>query len=151
MNHSHSLLGYTRNMSCALNSIYIFLFGTGTSIKSGWVKLILWTKTFPLSDMMCSPYERGVQPVHWSGARRVNKGSVNLGRALQPQPQTFYLDFLLFIFLIIIRLSRKIIIYSELCLSLLCIVYVIWTFCCTGNKAFMKVYKWFYWTSNPQF
>jgi hypothetical protein len=29
--------------------------------------------------------------------------------------------------------------------------YVIWTFCCTGNKAFMKVYQWFYWTSNPQF
>ena len=30
-------------------------------------------------------------------------------------------------------------------------VYVIWTFCCTGNKAFMKVYQWFYWTSNLQF
>jgi len=30
-------------------------------------------------------------------------------------------------------------------------VYVIWKFCCTGNKAFMKVYQWFYWTSNPQF
>ena len=30
-------------------------------------------------------------------------------------------------------------------------VYVIWTFCCTGNKAFMKVYQWFYRTSNPQF
>jgi hypothetical protein len=23
-------------------------------------------------------------------------------------------------------------------------VYVIWTFCCTGNKAFMNVSKWFY-------
>jgi len=23
-------------------------------------------------------------------------------------------------------------------------VYVIWTFCCT-EKAFMKVYQWFYW------
>ena len=30
-------------------------------------------------------------------------------------------------------------------------VYVIWTFCCTGNNAFMKDYQWFYWTSNPQF
>jgi len=30
-------------------------------------------------------------------------------------------------------------------------VYVIWTFFCTGNKAFMKIYQWFYWTSNPQF
>ena len=29
--------------------------------------------------------------------------------------------------------------------------YVIWKFCCTGNKAFMKVCQWFYWTSNPQF
>jgi hypothetical protein len=27
-------------------------------------------------------------------------------------------------------------------------VYVIWTFCCTGNKTFIKVYHW---TSNPQF
>jgi len=23
-------------------------------------------------------------------------------------------------------------------------VYVIWTFCCTGNKASIKVYQWFY-------
>ena len=29
-------------------------------------------------------------------------------------------------------------------------VYVFWTFYCTGNKTFMKVYQWFYWTSNPQ-
>ena len=29
--------------------------------------------------------------------------------------------------------------------------YVIWTFCCTGNKSIMKVYQWFYWTSNSQF
>ena len=29
--------------------------------------------------------------------------------------------------------------------------YVIWTFCCTGNKAFMEVYQWFHWTSNLQF
>ena len=29
--------------------------------------------------------------------------------------------------------------------------YVIWKFCCTGNKAFMKVYQWFYWNSNLQF
>ena len=27
-------------------------------------------------------------------------------------------------------------------------VYVIWTFCCTGNKAFMKVYQWFHLTPN---
>ena len=42
---------------------------------------------------------------------------------------------------------------NRLCLSLLSIKYIvydIWTFCCTGNKAFMKVYQWFYWTSNPQ-
>ena len=26
-----------------------------------------------------------------------------------------------------------------------------WTFCCTGNEAFIKVYQWFYWTSNPKF
>jgi hypothetical protein len=30
-------------------------------------------------------------------------------------------------------------------------VYVIWIFCYTGNKTFMKVNQWFYWTSNPQF
>jgi hypothetical protein len=29
--------------------------------------------------------------------------------------------------------------------------YVIWTFCCTGNKSIIKVYQWFYWTSNSQF
>ena len=43
---------------------------------------------------------------------------------------------------------------NRLCLSLLSIkyiVYVIWTFCCTRNKAFMKASHWFYWTSNPQF
>jgi hypothetical protein len=26
-----------------------------------------------------------------------------------------------------------------------------WTFCCTGNETFIKVYQWFYWTSNPKF
>ena len=30
-------------------------------------------------------------------------------------------------------------------------VFVILTFCCTGNQAFMKMYQWFYWTSNPLF
>ena len=26
-----------------------------------------------------------------------------------------------------------------------------WTFCSTGNEAFIKVHQWFYWTSNPKF
>jgi hypothetical protein len=30
-------------------------------------------------------------------------------------------------------------------------VYAIWIFCCTGNKAILKVYQWFYWTSVSQF
>jgi hypothetical protein len=43
-----------------------------------------------------------------------------------------------------------------LCLSLLIlyIKYMLsahWTFCCTGNETFIKVYHWFYWTSNPKF
>jgi hypothetical protein len=38
-----------------------------------------------------------------------------------------------------------------LCLSLLCFIYVIWTFWYTGNKAFMKVFQWFYWNLNHQF
>ena len=39
--------------------------------------------------------------------------------------------------------------YFQLFLSLF--KYVIWTFCCTRNKAFMKPYQWFYWNSNLQF
>ena len=30
-------------------------------------------------------------------------------------------------------------------------VYVIWTFCCTANKAYVEINQWFYWISNPQF
>ena len=30
-------------------------------------------------------------------------------------------------------------------------LYKVYAICCTGNKAFLKVYWWFYWTSNPQF
>ena len=40
----------------------------------------------------------------------------------------------------------------EACESLKCLIALATdVLCCTGNKAFMKVYQWFYWTSNPQF
>lgn len=34
-----------------------------------------------------------------------------------------------------------------MCVTALCKVHIIWTFCCTWNKAFMKVSEWLYWTS----
>jgi hypothetical protein len=76
-------------------------------------------------------WEGGFQPVHWSGTRRANKEG----------PLTLAID-ILFRFFHIVLVSLTI-------FSLFSCV--IWTFfCCTGNKTFMKVYPWFYWTSNPQ-
>ena len=79
-------------------------------------------------------YESGVQLVHRSGAWRVKKGPWT-----SEGPHShghFILIFPYFlVFSTIFSLFR----------------YVIWTFCCTGNKAFMKVYQWFYWNSNLQF
>ena len=38
-----------------------------------------------------------------------------------------------------------------LCLYIKYILSANWTFCFTGNEAFINVYQWFYWTSNPKF
>ena len=70
---------------------------------------------------------RGVQPVHRSKARRAKKGPLNLWRA---------------------NLTSNTLLHSLIMfVTALYKVYVIWRFCCTGNKAFRKVYGWFYWTS----
>ena len=70
---------------------------------------------------------RGVQPEHRPGARRAKKGPLNLWRA---------------------NLTSNTLLHSLIMfVTALYKVYVIWRFCCTGNKAFMKVYKWLYWTS----
>jgi hypothetical protein len=79
-------------------------------------------------------YERGFQQVHRSGARKAKKGPANLWRA----------NFT----------SNTLLHYLIMFVTTLYIKYMLsanWTFCCTGNKAFIKVYQWFYWTSNPQF
>ena len=79
-------------------------------------------------------YERGFQQVHQYGARKAKKGPVNLWRA----------NFT----------SNTLLHYLIMLVPTLYIKYMLsanWTFCCTGNKAFTKVYQWFYWTSNPQF
>jgi hypothetical protein len=81
-------------------------------------------------SLLSRAYE-GVQPVHLSGARGAKKGPVNLWRTNLT--------------------SNTLLHYLIMFVTALHKAYVIWTLCCTGNKAFMKVYQWFYWTSKPQF
>jgi hypothetical protein len=83
------------------------------------------------------PYEWGVQSVHRSGTLRAMKGPMNLWRPHRLNHRRFILIFFIFLG-----------VFSTI-FSLF--LYVIWTFCCTGNKSFMKVYQWFYWTSNSEF
>ena len=54
-----------------IHDVSISPLGTGTSTKSGGVKLALWAQTFPPSKMMrsckCFPYASKMPPSHING------------------------------------------------------------------------------------
>ena len=99
-----------------------------------------------VSWIQAGPIRGGVHPVHWSWAK---KEPVNLWRAHSLSHRSF----IFFIYFFLIFLGKFHLDFWIMFVTALYKVhaYVILTFCCTGNKAIMKVYQWFYWTSNPQY